>query len=165
MTGDRRFLFAARTPTGRKKIVRAIGYRITADKNFRSVDVLYHLCREHVRWCSGGHDLSPIQQYQSVTILGGKVQVVEYGDHRHAGLTVQVPYQVEDGQLMPDVKMTCWFIQKEYLRLLGEAHGDECPLALAPTDFRDWPVGNVRNIGEVHGTIDDCQVLQQDFCS
>ena len=68
------------------------GHWITSDEDADPIDVQNRLSREHVHRCSCGHDPSLIQQNQSVAILGSKVQIVEYGNNRHAGLVVQVPY-------------------------------------------------------------------------
>jgi hypothetical protein len=113
VTGDGRLMHDAGTPVGSENDLETAGDRITCDEDFRPVNVLYHLSREHFHRRSYGCNPSLIQQDQSVAILGSKVEVVEYGNNRHAGLTIQVPYQVEDGQLMPDVEVTCWFIQQE----------------------------------------------------
>jgi len=91
VTGDRRFVPDAGAPAGGENDVGTAGQRIASDENAHAVDAQYHFSREHIHRCSRGHDPSAIQQDQSVAVFGGKVQVVEYGNNRHAGPAVQVP--------------------------------------------------------------------------
>ena len=61
---------------------------------------------------------------------------------------------------MPDVEMTCRLIQEEHFRLLGETHGNQHALPLAPADFRDGPIGNVQDTGQFHRALGDREVMR-----
>lgn len=58
------------------------------------------------------------------------VDIMEYHNHSHPVLPVELPHQLQDLDLVADIQKCRRFVQEQILRLLGQRHGDPDTLPL-----------------------------------
>ena len=82
-----------------------------------------------------------------VGVAGGKVEVVQDHDDRHARFVVEVRQEVENLDLVGDIEEGRRFVQKQDVGALGQRHGDPDALALSAGEFVHRPLGKVGRPG------------------
>ena len=78
-----------------------------------------------------GH-LAGIHDHDLVTEFGNHPQIVGNEDHRHAGLRLQVAYQVQNLGLDGHIQGRGGFVGNQDIGLAGQRHGNHDALAHAP---------------------------------
>lgn len=112
-------------------------------------------CRFAVRCHAAG-----IQHGDARRIRCGQVQVVKDGDHRQAAPFAEPRHGCQQRCLVGDVEVEGRLIEQEQLRLLGERHGDQHPLALASGQLVRVALGEVERIGIAKGALDRLDIIR-----
>lgn len=91
------------------------------------------------------------EEYQLVVYLGSQIEVMQYDD----GGCFDGLDEVEQGELMVDVKVIGGFVKKEMVGLLGNGLSDEYLLMFFVRQLGDELVSQVGEVGMGQGFFDD----------
>ncbi len=101
------------------------------------------LGRQHVLGEAVGDDPPRVQQDDPVGDGGGLVEVVQDGADGGAVLVRQVPDEVEEFDLVPEVEVGGRLVEEQQPGVLGEAAREPHPLELASGEVLGAPFGQV----------------------
>ncbi len=99
--------------------------------------------------------LAVLQQKQIVTKIDRKIEVM----HRDDDGQWQVPDQIEDLELMPDIQMVRRFVEDQKTGLLRQGAGDNDALALAARESAKMTTLEMLKAEPIQGVLDDLPVM------
>ena len=87
------------------------------------------------------------------------VNVVQHHQNGNVLLPVEPCHQLHDFQLVGNIQISSRFVQQQYFRLLGDAHGNPRPLPLTAGKRVDLSVGEISHSGFLQSPVYDPFIL------
>ena len=125
------------------------------------IDRLQHLLAYDFVGRPDPKDLTILQEEQSITVLGGEVQIVRNKDNGQPILGVQAAEDRADIELVAQVEEDGRLVEQQDPGCLRQRTGNDGPLAFPIGDFAGRPTGQRQNLHGLHRLLRESDVSRR----